>query len=93
MKALLIPLTIIDKRSWHLRVPSEFFVKGAKVVRVRVLRVPALLASRALRTGGTQSFQPPRYPGDRVLENNSAWRAIDGVHRTRTGTLIKLDQV
>ena len=35
-----------------------------KVVRVPVLWVPFILASRTLGTGGTQSFQAPRYRGD-----------------------------
>ena len=35
-----------------------------QVVRVPVLRVPVISGSRALGTGGAQSFQTPRYPED-----------------------------
>ena len=45
----------------YLSTSSKCF---AKVVRVPVLRVPVLLASRTLWTAGTQSFRPPGYPVD-----------------------------
>ena len=45
---------------------NHIFTKVVRVpvLGVSVLRVPVLLASRTLWTGGTQSFRPPRYPGD-----------------------------
>ena len=43
---------------------ASMVYNAAKVVRVPVLRVPIISASRTLGTGGTQSLQHPRYPED-----------------------------
>lgn len=62
------------EHTFLLDFPSCFFGNGEgtdaeylpmecspKVVRVQVHRVPVILASRTLGTGGTQSFEAPRY--------------------------------
>ena len=46
----------------------------SKVVRVPVLRVPVILASRTLETGGNQSLQAARYLGDLGLAGPNPFR-------------------
>ena len=47
-----------------LRRAMSHFCIVAKVVRGPILWVPVISAPRTRGTGGTQSLQAPRYPGD-----------------------------